>query len=264
MSWSGVSCAFESAVLPLTASSAALGFVARVVRRSRFEPGERKFGDQSSLSRGVDVSASFAAAAVNGQSLLSSHDFSTSASEGIFGPRPLFFVKVKPVGSNLGYVPPIDVIVGLQEEATGGYQAAMNQREKLGGHQSSVGSFGVVKRLRMIEVDLRDRCWRHMLLEELKGAAHRETGVMQASLVGSTRGVPNYQWEDVEPQHIGIGMTHGMRDGKPAVAAAEVQDDRGGTSKHRGPVDRAWRREFLEGGASPLLRWQDNARQGNA
>ena len=82
----------------------------------------------------------------------------------------------------------------------------MDERQELGRDQPAVLLRGLLVRLRMIEVNLRDARRRDVLFEQFVAPDRRQPHIRQAPLVGSPRGIAQHQRQDIDPQMIALAV----------------------------------------------------------
>ena len=85
----------------------------------------------------------------------------------------------------------------------------------------------VVIRLRMVAVDFGDAARLDVLREEAPAVADGEAQVVQAALVAAPGGVADDDGQHVDAEVVVVGAPDGTLEEEAAVAAAEVEDERG-------------------------------------
>src|SRR6185436_1793479 len=140
----------------------------------------------------------------------------------------------------------------------------MDQRQELWSDQPLVSPLAVLVRLGMIEVNLLNRLWSDVLLEEFKRPNHRQPDVGEPPLIGPLGGVANDERQDVAPQVVALRPPQRARYDEPSISATQVQNDRCDAAIESLPIERPRRRQLLERRLRPLLRRQHLAGNGNA
>ena len=160
-------------------------------------------------------------------------------------------------GHELADVAPVSRVVGLDEEQAAGDQGAVDPREERGRDETAMHFRGVVERLRVVAMDFRRGPGREQATHERLAVHDGEADVGQAALVGPARGVAKDERQDIDADVVVVGPPDGAADQEPAIAAAKVDDQGGGSAKEGGEVKGAWRRETFEGSLSPVS-WVKN------
>ncbi len=140
----------------------------------------------------------------------------------------------------------------------------MDQGQEVRRDEALVDLRRVVVGLRVVAVDFGDAARLNVLRQEALPVADGEAEVAQAALVAAPRGVADDDRQHVNAQVVVIGPPDGALEKEAAVAAAQVEDDRGPAAEQRRPVEAALGGELLEGGLRPLRRVEDFAGDGDA
>src|SRR5437763_1413217 len=113
-------------------------------------------------------------------------------------------------------------------------------------------------------MDLGDAARLDPALEEFSTAGDRETEVDEAALVTAAGGVADDDGQDVHADVVVVRPPDGAADQEPAVAAAEVEDDRRPAAEELFPIQPPIGGKLLEGGLGPERRVEDFAGDGDA
>ena len=105
------------------------------------------------------------------------------------GPCLFLHLEIEKSRHGLPYVLPIGRIVRLYKELSIRLQAAMCQRQESRGHQAPTGLPDVVKRLRMVTMQLMHAGGGKVSLHKRKAVTSGKTNVRQSPLVGAARRV---------------------------------------------------------------------------
>src|SRR5207253_2675418 len=103
----------------------------------------------------------------------------------------------------------------------------------------------VVIRLRVVAVDFADAGRRDVPFEEALPVADGEAEVAQAALVAAARGVADDDRQHVDAEVVVVGAPDGALEEEAAIAAADVEDDRGPAAEEGRPVEAALGGELL-------------------
>ena len=112
-------------------------------------------------------------------------------------------------------------------------------------------------------MDLAHAARRDVLVKQLPAVAGGEADVGEAALVGTAGRVTQDEGQDVDAEVVMLGPPNGAAEQEPAVAAAEIENDRGLPAEERFPVEPAGR-QLLEGGLGPERRVENLTGDGNA
>src|SRR6266496_2748913 len=98
----------------------------------------------------------------------------------------------------------------------------MDQCQELRGDESARDLSGIVVRLRMIAVNLGDAARRHVLLNELQGAADGEAEIGQAALIAPASSITDHQRQNVKAEVIVRRPPDSTANQKSAIAASQI------------------------------------------
>src|SRR5262249_51196906 len=157
---------------------------------------------------------------------------------------------------DLLHVTPVGRAVRLHKEQAARDKGAVNGGEEGGGDEAAVALGGVVVGLGVVAMDLRDAAGVHGPVQEFVGLADGKAEVCQPSLIGPAGRVANHHRQKVEAEMIVVRPPDRAAEEVAAVAATEVEYDRGTPPEEGLPIENCFG-QLLEGGPGPLGRVQN-------
>src|SRR6516165_4380935 len=130
--------------------------------------------------------------------------------------------------------------------------------------QSAAGVARVMVRLRMIAVRFANGIVGKILRHEALRVDGGKANVAEPALVGAPRRVAQHQRQDVDSQVIMARLPDRAADQESAVAAAQVDHQRGAAAEQGRQVEWSMRGKLFEGGPGPVRRIEDFAGKGYA
>ena len=110
---------------------------------------------------------------------------------------------------------------------------------------------GVVKRLRVVAVDLGRGARLQESVHQPQAVHDGEADVRKAALVGPARGVADDDRKHVGAEVVVVGPPDGAAEEETAVAAADVHHQRRRAAEQGRQIERAVGRQLFEGGLRP-------------
>ena len=222
------------------------------------EGGHRQPAGHGGRGLGRQVVAAAGHAAEDRQAPAAGQDLAAGAAFGGVGPGVGMLAPVEEPGEDAGHVGPVVRVIGLDEEPAARRQHPVHVGQEMRREDAAMRLPTVVIGLGVVEVDLLDARRRRVPLEEGLGVLDGEPGVMQAALIGPAGRVPDHHGQDVDGEMVAIRPAQGAQEREPAVAAAEVQDDRCLPAEDRRPVERPGPGQPLDRRPRPLRLREDS------